>query len=125
MANEVFQEEELKYLLPFGPRENHETPAPSKKPKLTIRYLHNLITELQQQNLLLAQQVHDLERQLFECRQTHIELAAAAEQQALKESETKDEPDSFHDDQEAFRISRSKRHQAAKKVSFWSVLFRF
>lgn len=125
MANEVIQEEELQYLLPFR-REEHETLPSSKKPKLTIKYLNDLIVKLQHENYLLMERMSHLEQQLHECVQLQREAAAAAEQHALIESELKNSlgGDPLQDDQGASLISRSERHQSVKKPSFWAGLFR-
>lgn len=52
----------------------------SSKPKLTMKFLHVLIKEIQFENELLTQRVNELEQQLADIYQTRGEIAAAEEQ---------------------------------------------
>lgn len=91
----------------------------SSKPKLTMKFLHVLIKEIQFENELLTQRVNKLEQQLADIYQIRGEIAAAEEQipaqeeiqmQAIQVQETK-----MHE----IQFSRAERHTSTRKKSFW------
>jgi hypothetical protein len=120
MSHKVVSEEELKLLM--SPDSDKEAKDQPKYPKLTMKFLYGLITELQQENALLIKRVSELEHQLAEFYQVQGEVAATAELPVPEETSmmagmnTNLYPDIPH----VIRVSRSERHPAPKKKSFWS-----
>jgi hypothetical protein len=97
-----------------------EVKQPSSiKPKLTMKFLHILIKEIQLENESLTQRVHELEQQIADKYQARSEIATAEEQlpaqeeiqmQAIQMQETQ-----LH----GIQVSRSERHASTRKFFFW------
>jgi hypothetical protein len=95
-------------------------PPSSAAPKLTMKYLYELITELKYENLMLVQQIDEMERELLEYRMLLSEAASAAEQHEADKSliiaaEAEQEP---ADVPEYIRITRAERHYAPRRKLF-------
>lgn len=97
----------------------NEQVDPPKQPKLTMKFLHELIKQMQQENRALAERVQQLEQQLEEYQRAMNE-AAATEQMpdALPETDIR-----ASDVLTSILIPRSKRHAPPKKRSLWALLF--
>ncbi|GGG03393.1 hypothetical protein [Paenibacillus abyssi] len=66
-----------------------EKEHPTRKSRLTIRYVHGLVKELQHENLLLARRVEELEQQLNELlHHCGEEIAAATELHPASDADT-------------------------------------
>ncbi|MBD0378822.1 hypothetical protein [Paenibacillus sedimenti] len=123
MAHQVISEEELQLLL----SSNYHKEEPSEKPKLTLKFLHELIRKLQHENLLLAKRVVELEQQLESFQRIQVEAAASLEVPVLAEPEAERTETNLDTDLPGtFLIPRSERHSSEKKKQkpFWSLWFR-
>jgi small-conductance mechanosensitive channel len=129
MIQSVINEDELKLLLSAESNldnENMNSSAaqePQKIPKLTMKILYELIKELQQQNTELSQRIHEVERQLDEFLKMQESVAAAVELPEAVENKAAAENliSPALSSPPAILISRSVRHPAPKKRSFWSL----
>lgn len=104
--NNVIREEELK----------------PRKPNLSMKYLNQLIQELQHENHLLTSRLEQVEQQLYVINQVQDEVAVAVEQPMMKEQalivgmETPLLPVVYKAEIET---PRSERHPAPKKKFLW------
>lgn len=100
MELQVLQDKELKQQPSFDSKkaerektelEKAEQEQLTKKPRLTLKFLNELIGGLQLENFILTKRIDELEHQFANLRQVHEEAAAAAEMQSQQEvSEQKD-----------------------------------
>jgi len=127
VSDQTVKTKELKPVM--TPESRNDANEPNKSPKLTMKLLYELINELGQQNRVLTNRVEVLEGQLQEWHKLQSEAAAAVEV-PLKTDQTVTETEresycTVHP--QAIRTSRSERHPARSKKSFWaavrSVLF--
>ncbi|NOU95502.1 hypothetical protein GC093_20050 [Paenibacillus sp. LMG 31456] len=109
--------------------EQSKNPDPPKNPKLTMKLLHELIKELQQENANLYQHINELEQQLNQFIQTQGAVAAAAEMSNLTDTVNRGgmEATPYPAIPKSILISRSERHPTPKRKSLgdlWDLLFR-
>jgi hypothetical protein len=124
MAHNILSDAELKMLLaPDYPTEEIIQP---RRLRLSLKYLYQLIGEIQQDKLLLAARVDELEQQLYELYQiqaveaTTQEMLITVEAQLQKETEEALKAAT----PEFIEMTRSERHPKPEKTSFWDFLFR-
>jgi hypothetical protein len=129
VTNKVISEEELTLLLSSG--YHNEEKEQVEKPKLTMKYLYELIRKLQNENLILTHRINELEQSLDLFHRTRAEVAATAELPVLIEPEMTaviEAADLKAAPPIATLIPRSERHSVQKKKSiwsFWTFWFRF
>ncbi|MFD0693201.1 hypothetical protein ACFQZT_03765 [Paenibacillus sp. GCM10027628] len=126
MAHQVISEEEFRLLLSSDYRKEEKESL--EKPKLTMKFLHELIRKLQHENLVLAKRIVELEQQLDSFHRIQVEVAATVELPAPAEADaaaagTDITLDTFVP-QKGILIPRSERHATEKKKSFWNLWFR-
>jgi hypothetical protein len=110
----IISDDELKLLLTADDRQDK---SPAAKVKLTMKYLYQLIGEIQHDKHVLVKRVDELEQQLYELYQIRDEAAVASEL-ALSDPSTlksKTEIDDISDIPEVIQIKRSERHAIPKK----------
>jgi ABC-type transporter Mla subunit MlaD len=91
-----------------SPVEVQEASEQPKQPRLTLRFLNELIKQLQQENLALANRLEQVERELEEFRRIAAETAATGRQAAAAlETEARETASLRHEDQlaEAAQLS--------------------
>jgi hypothetical protein len=119
MAHQPIDQAEPK--LPLTPDcDNREQDNPVKAPRLTMKMLHHFIRDLQHENLVLANRIADLERQLNEIDRTRLESAAALE---LPDMDADTAADMLTDPgceaASDVLLPRSERHASQKKKKFF------
>lgn len=83
-----------------------------KKPKLSMKFLHELIIELQHENYVLAKRIEDMEQQMKLSDSCHD--VAATEEYSL-----------YHELPKDILLPRSERHRTPANKPLWTYLFRF
>jgi hypothetical protein len=124
MAHNILSEAELKMLLTTD-YQLEEIKHP-RRLRLTMKYLYQLIGEIQHEKRLISARVDELEQQLYELYQIQEEEASSQEMQSVEESDLKKsvEMEPKPTVPELIEISRSERHPKPEKTSFWDFLFR-
>jgi hypothetical protein len=124
MAHNILSEGELKMLL--SPDYQLEEIQQPRRLRLTMKYLYQLIGEIQHEKRLLSSRVDELEQQLYELYQIQEEEASTQEMLNIDESNLKKsiEMEPKPTVPELIEISRSERHPKPEKTSFWDFLFR-
>jgi septum formation inhibitor MinC len=115
MAHKMINELEWK-LMPFPDFQKEQLP---KKPRLSMKILHEQLRELQNENLLLAGRVNELEQQIIAHVLFREETASTADPPVGLEH--------FSSEKESMQpvipgtivVPRSERHSIQKKKSFW------
>jgi transcriptional regulator of heat shock response len=118
----IVSEDELKLLLKADIRQDKE---PAAKVRLTMKYLYQLIDEIQQDKQKLTMRVYELEQQLYELYQIRDEAAAASELAISGQSnlKSKTEIEDISDIPEVIQIKRSERHALPKKKNSFGRLW--
>jgi hypothetical protein len=124
MAHNILSEAELKMLL--STEYQLEEIKQPRRLRLTMKYLYQLIGEIQHEKRLLSARVDELEQQLYELYQIQAEKASTQEMLSVEESDLKKsmEMEPKPTVPELIEISRSERHPKPEKTSFWDFLFR-
>jgi hypothetical protein len=124
VAQAILNEEELKMLL--SPDYHLEENKQPSRLRLTMKYLYQLIGEIQHEKRLLSLRVDELEQQLYELYQIREEEASTQEMLNIQESQLKEtieiEPNPTVS--ELIETTRSERHPKPEKTSFWDFLLR-
>ncbi|QGQ98289.1 hypothetical protein EHS13_27095 [Paenibacillus psychroresistens] len=124
MAHNILSEAELRMLLSNDYQ--HEEIIQPRRLKLTMKYLYQLIGEIQQEKRVLSSRVDELEQQLYELYQIQEEEASTQEMLNIEEAQLKKpvetEPKPLVP--ELIETTRSERHPKPEKTSFWDFLFR-
>jgi hypothetical protein len=122
VAQKVISDEELLLLSPIH---NNEESVPTVKSKLTMKLLNELISKLNQENIILSNRINELELKLELLLQNRAEVATTIEVPIQSEPGKPDEMETGL----AWYIPptllspRSERHPSQKKKSFWSFWF--
>jgi len=99
--------------------DNEIKPTPSAKPKLTMKFLHVLILEIQQENDELLQRINELEQQIGEIYQSRDEVATTSDQENRMNENQENEDLMIDIQSRGIQLSRSERHVAPRKKPFW------
>jgi hypothetical protein len=123
VAHNILNEDELRMLLSPGyPLDEIKQP---QRLRLTMKYLYQLISEIQHEKRLLSQRVDELEQQLYELYQIQEEEASTKE---ILTSEARQNERNDWDNPPAtdgpIQITRSVRHPKPEKTSFMTFLLR-
>jgi hypothetical protein len=118
----IISDDELKLLLASDNRTEKE---PAAKVRLTMKYLYQLIGEIQHDKHLLTMRVDELEQQLYELYQIRDEAAAGSELTISDQSKLKCDTESADktDVPEVIQITRSERHAIPKKKNSFGRLW--
>jgi hypothetical protein len=124
VAQTILNEDELKMLL--SPDYRLEEIRQPRRLRLTMKYLYQLIGEIQHEKQLLSLRVDDLEQQLYELYQIREEEASTQEMLNIEESQMKEtiEIDPKPTVPELIETTRAERHPKPEKTSFWDFLLR-
>jgi hypothetical protein len=124
VAQTILNEDELKMLL--SPDYRLEEIRQPRRLRLTMKYLYQLIGEIQHEKQLLSLRVDDLEQQLYELYQIREEEASTQEMLNIEESQMKEtiEIDPKPTVPELIKTTRAERHPKPEKTSFWDFLLR-
>jgi hypothetical protein len=124
MAQTILNEDELKMLL--SPDYHLEEIKQPRRLRLTMKYLYQLIGEIQHEKRLLSLRIDELEQQLYELYQIREEEASTQEMLNIEESQMKEtiEIEPKPTVPELIETTRSERHPKPEKTSFWDFLLR-
>jgi hypothetical protein len=124
VAQTILNEDELKMLL--SPDYRLEEIRQPRRLRLTMKYLYQLIGEIQHEKQLLSLRVDDLEQQLYELYQIREEEASTQEMLNIEESQMKEtiEIDPKPTVPDLIETTRAERHPKPEKTSFWDFLLR-
>jgi hypothetical protein len=124
MAHNILGEGELKMLLSSDyPLEEIKQP---RRLRLTLKYLYQLIGDIQHEKRVLSSRVDELEQQLYELYQIQEQEATTQEMLAIDEEQLKKklELNNIPAVTELIETTRSERHPKPEKSSFWDFLLR-
>jgi hypothetical protein len=124
VAQTILNEEELNMLL--SPGYHLEEIKQPRRLRLTMKYLYQLIGQIQHEKQLLSLRVDELEQQLYELYLIREEEASTQEMLNIAESPMKEtiEKENKPALPELIEITRSERHPKPKKTTFWDFLLR-
>jgi hypothetical protein len=124
VAQTILNDEELNMLL--SPDYHFEEIKQPRRLRLTMKYLYQLIGEIQHEKRLLSLRIDELEQQLYELYQIRDEEASTQEMLNTEEIQMKEnveiEPKSIVP--ELIETTRSERHPKPEKTTFWDFLLR-
>jgi hypothetical protein len=112
----------------FMPFPSPSTPVHQlKPPKLSMKFLYELILTLHRENSVLVERIDQLEQYLDSLQRIHTQTAAATESPLLLEREMVDKTETEEAVTSQFFLPpRRIRHESPKKkTSFWTWGFRF
>jgi hypothetical protein len=91
-----------------------------------MKYLYQLIGELQNDKRTLSMRVDELEQQLYELYQIQSEEASTHELLSIEEAEEKRkiEMENASKVPDLIQVTRSERHPKPEKTTFWDFLLR-
>ena len=124
MAHNILGEGELKMLLSSDyPLEEIKQP---RRLRLTLKYLYQLIGDIQHEKRVLSARVDELEQQLYELYQIQEQEATTQEMLNINEDQLKKELElnNIPSVPELNETTRSERHPKPEKSSFWDFLLR-
>lgn len=124
MAHNILGEGELKMLLSSDyPLEEIKQP---RRLRLTLKYLYQLIGDIQHEKRVLSARVDELEQQLYELYQIQEQEATTQEMLNINEEQLKKELElnNIPSVPELIETTRSERHPKPEKSSFWDFLLR-
>lgn len=124
MAHNILSEGELKMLLSSDyPLEEIKQP---RRLRLTLKYLYQLIGDIQHEKRVLSSRVDELEQQLYELYQIQEQEATTQEMLNIDEDPLKKELElnNIPSVPELIETTRSERHPKPEKSSFWDFLLR-
>jgi hypothetical protein len=124
MAHNILNESELKMLL--SPDYHLDEIKQPRRLRLTMKYLYQLIGEIQHEKRLLSLRVDELEQQLYELYQIQEEEASTQEMLVMDDAQLKKvlETEQKSSVPEPIEITRSERHPKPEKTNFLDFLFR-
>jgi adenine-specific DNA glycosylase len=118
----IISDDELKLLLASDHRPVN---VPTVKPKLTMKYLYQLLFEIQHDKHMLTKRVDELEQQLYELYQIRDEAATASELAISSQNKLKFETEieEISNIPEVIQMTRSERHAIPKKKTSFGLLW--
>jgi hypothetical protein len=124
MAHNILSEGELNMLL--SPDYHIDEFKQPRRLRLTMKYLYQLIGEIQHEKRILSGRVDELEQQLYQLYQIQEEEASSQEMLIIDEAQLmKDlEVASKSTIPKPIEISRAERHPKPEKASFLDFLLR-
>jgi hypothetical protein len=124
VARNISTDSELEMLL-ASDYHTEEIKQP-RRLRLTMKYLYQLIGELQHEKRTLSLRVDELEQQLYELYQIQQEEASTEELLSIEEAHAKSkiEMENASKLPEIIQVTRSERHPKPVKTTFWEFLLR-